>query len=166
MIKPINGNAPKFGADCFIAETAVLIGEVTLGDRANVWYGAVLRADIAPIEIGENSNIQDNCVVHVGRNRGTYIGNTVSLGHGSIVHACRIGDHTLVGMGAIIMDDAEIEGNCIIGAAAFVPKGMKIPAGVLVLGSPAKIIRKLSEKEIQSIDALAGRYLEYAQMYL
>src|ERR1700759_3029998 len=132
---------PKLGKSVFIAKTATVIGDVTLGAHSSVWYGAALRGDINRIVVGHHSNIQDNAVLHLADKFPCILGNWVTVGHSAIVHACKVGDETLIGMGAVILDGAVIGKQCLIGAKALVTQGTKIPAGSLVLGAPAKVVR-------------------------
>lgn len=150
---------PKLGRGVFIANTATVIGDVTLGAYSSVWYGAVLRGDINRIVVGHHSNIQDNAVLHLADDFACVIGNWVTVGHGAIVHACTVGDDTLVGMGAVILDGAVIGKQSIIGAKALVTQGTKIPPGSLVLGAPAKIARRLSPSERRGIKWWAEKYV-------
>src|SRR6202142_352978 len=137
---------PKLGQGVYIAKTPVVIGDVTLGAHSGVWFGAVLRGDINRIVVGHHSNIQDNAVLHLADDFPCVLGNWVTVGHGAIVHACTVGDETLVGMGAVILDGAVIGRQSLIGAKALVTQGTKIPPGSLVLGVPAKVVRKLSKE--------------------
>lgn len=143
----------------FIAPGAVVLGDVTLGADVGVWYNATVRGDRGPVVIGRGSNIQDNAVVHLDSGHPVVIGENVTVGHGAIVHGCIIGDNSLVGMGAIIMNGAHIGKNCIVGAGALVTQGMQVPDNSLILGSPAKIKRSVTEEE------LAGN-LHNAQLYV
>src|SRR5580698_9189708 len=154
--------APKIGKGAFIAKTATVIGDVTLGAHSSVWFGAVLRGDINRIAVGHHSNIQDNAVLHVADDFPCLIGNWVTVGHSAIVHACTVGDEVLVGMGAIILDGAVIGRQSLIGARALVTQGMKIPAGSLVLGSPAKVVRALSREERAGLKWWAQKYVDNA----
>jgi carbonic anhydrase/acetyltransferase-like protein (isoleucine patch superfamily) len=154
--------SPRLGRGAFIARTAIVLGDVTLGERANVWYGAVLRGDINRIVVGADTNIQDNAVVHVSDEFACEIGARVTVGHSAIVHACRVGDEVLVGMGAIVLDGAVVGAQSIIGAQALVKQGMEIPPGSLVLGAPARVVRKLERRERQAIKRLAAKYVAYA----
>ena len=138
---------PVLGKGVYIARGAVVMGDVTLGDGASVWYNAVLRGDINRIVIGDHSNIQDNSVIHLADDFPCIVGRCVTVGHSAIVHACRIGDECLIGMGAVVLDGAEVGAQCLIGARALVTQNVKIPDGSLVLGSPAKIVRALTEEE-------------------
>ena len=165
MIKGYNGIEPNIDQTVFIAETADIIGKVTIGKNSNIWYNTVIRADINTIEIGENTNIQDGSVVHVADNFKTIIGDNVTVGHKALVHGCRVGNNTLIGMGAIVLDGAEIGEYTLLGAGSLVPPGKKIPSGVLALGSPAKVIRELSEEEKQNLVKSALKYVKTANNY-
>lgn len=149
----------------YIAPTAVLIGDVTIGPEASVWYGAVLRGDSAPIIIGMRTNVQDGCIVHVDPSAGVTIGEGVTLGHGAIVHAATVGNNVLVGMRATVLDGAVIGDDCIIGAGAVVTPGMVVPAGSLVVGVPGKVVRSLTPEEIVWIKTRAEHYVNYARVY-
>jgi gamma-carbonic anhydrase len=149
---------PVLGKGVYIARGAVVVGDVTLGDGASVWYNAVLRGDINRIVIGDHSNIQDNSVVHLADDFPCEIGSYVTVGHSAIVHACKIGDESLIGMGAVVLDGAEIGAQCLIGARALVTQNVKIPAGSLVLGSPAKVIRALTKEERAALKPWAEKY--------
>ena len=151
---------PKLGKGVYLARTAVVLGDVTIGAHSSVWYGAVLRGDINRIVVGHHSNIQDNAVLHVADDFGCIVGNWVTVGHGAIVHACTVGDEVLVGMGAVILDGAIIGKQSIIGAKALVTQGMKIPPGSLVLGAPAKVVRKLSKEERAKLKWWAEHYVD------
>jgi carbonic anhydrase/acetyltransferase-like protein (isoleucine patch superfamily) len=151
---------PRVGKNVFIAKTATVIGDVTLGAHSSVWYGAVLRGDINYIRIGHHTNIQDNAVLHLADDFPCILGNWVTVGHGAIVHACKVGDEVLVGMGAVILDGAVIGKQSLIGAKALVTQGMKIPPGSLVLGAPAKVVRKLSKEERAGLKWWAEKYVE------
>ena len=151
---------PKLGKGVYIARTGVVLGDVTLGAQASVWYGALLRGDINRIVVGHHSNIQDNAVLHVADKFPCVVGNWVTVGHSAIVHACRVGDETLVGMGAVILDGAVIGKQCIIGAKALVTQGMKIPPGSMVLGMPAKVVRKLTPAERAGLKWWAQKYVD------
>jgi len=146
--------------DTFIAENATVIGRVTLKKGTSVWYGAVLRGDIAEIVVGEYSNIQDNCVVHVDYDTPTIIGNYVTVGHGAILHGCTIGDNTLIGMGAVILDRAVVPPNCLVAAGALIPPGKTFIEGSLILGSPAKVARTLTAEEIKNLAEHARDYYQ------
>ena len=149
---------PKLDRGVYLARTAVVLGDVTIGAHSSVWYGAVLRGDINRIVIGHHTNIQDNAVLHLAGDFPCLVGNWVTVGHGAIVHACTVGDEVLVGMGAVILDGAVIGKQSIIGAKALVTQGMKIPPGSLVLGAPAKIVRQLTKKERAGLKWRAEHY--------
>jgi carbonic anhydrase/acetyltransferase-like protein (isoleucine patch superfamily) len=151
---------PKLGKGAYLAKTAVVLGDVTLGAHSSVWYGAVLRGDINRIVVGHHSNVQDNAVLHLADNFACVLGNWVTIGHSAVVHACTIGDEVLVGMGAVILDGAVIGKQSIIGAKALVTGGTKIPPGSLVLGAPAKVIRKLTKQERARLKWWAQHYVD------
>jgi len=157
---------PKIDPTAFVAPGATVVGDVTLGAETSVWYQAVLRGDINHIVIGAHSNVQDGAVVHLERDRGTIVGEWVTIGHKAIVHACTVDDEVLVGMGSIILDGAEIGARSIIGAGAIVTGGKKIPPGSLVLGTPGKVVRQLSLEEQSSIRGWAERYVTLSRVYL
>ena len=150
---------PTLGRDVYIAKTAVVLGDVTLGDESSVWYGAVLRGDINRIEVGRGSTIQDNAVLHLSDDHPCILGNHVTVGHSANVHACTIGDRCLIGMGATILDGAVIGEECLIGANALVTPGSRIPPGSMVLGSPAKIVRALTREERAGLKHWADKYV-------
>jgi carbonic anhydrase/acetyltransferase-like protein (isoleucine patch superfamily) len=151
---------PRLGKGVYIARTAVVLGDVTLGAHSSVWYGAVLRGDINRIVVGHHTNIQDNAVLHLSDMLPCVLGNWVTVGHSAVLHACKIGDEVLVGMGAVVLDGAVIGKQSLIGARALVTQGMKIPPGSLVLGAPAKIIRALTEKERAGLKWWAEHYVD------
>jgi carbonic anhydrase/acetyltransferase-like protein (isoleucine patch superfamily) len=151
---------PKLGRGVYLAKTAVVLGDVTLGAHSSVWYGAVLRGDINRVVVGHHSNIQDNAVLHLADDFPCLVGNWVTIGHSAIVHACKVGDEVLVGMGAVILDGAVIGRQSIIGAKALVTQGMKIPPGSLVLGAPAKVVRKLTKQERAGLKWWAEKYVD------
>ncbi len=156
---------PTIHPSAWIVPGATVVGDVTLAEESSVWYGAVLRGDINRIIVGPRSNIQDNAVVHLDTSYPTTMGELVTVGHSAIVHACKIDNEVLVGMGAIILDDVEVGARSIIGANALVTLGTKIPPGSLVLGSPAKIRRALSLDEQNDIARWAWSYVETAKYF-
>ena len=158
--------SPNVDPSAFIAASADLIGAVTIGEEASIWYASVLRADINHIKIGARSNIQDGCVIHLESGQGTEVGQYVTVGHKAILHACWIDNEVLVGMGAIVMDGVEIGARSIIGAGALVTMGTKVPEGSLVLGSPARVIRQLSLEEQASVKGWAENYVQLSRRYL
>lgn len=149
----------------YIAPGAVVLGNVTIGENASVWFHATVRADRERILIGSDSNIQDNCVIHVDEGFPVLIGNGVTVGHGAILHGCKIGDNSLIGMGAIVLNGAVIGKNCIIGAGALITQNTIIPDGSLVIGNPGKVSRMLTEKEILQNKENALHYVNEAQNY-
>ena len=151
---------PRLGKNVFIAKTATVIGDVTLGAHSSVWYGAVLRGDINRIVVGHHSNIQDNAVLHLADDFACVLGNWVTVGHSAVVHACQVGDECLIGMGAVILDGAVIGKQSIVGAKALVTQGTKIPPGSLVLGAPAKVVRKLTKAERAGLKWWAQKYVD------
>lgn len=159
------GRKPDVARAAFVAPNATVIGDVKLGPLSSVWYGAVLRGDIHSIEIGEATNIQDLAVVHLADDYGVKIGAYTTVGHGAIIHACTIGDECLIGMGATILDGAVIGDHCIVGANALVTQRFIAPAGSMILGSPAKVVRPLSEKELHGLRGWAEKYVAVAQAH-
>ena len=143
----------------FIAPNATVVGDVTLEKRVNIWYGAVLRGDLGAIHIGEGTNIQDNCVVH----EAVTVGRGCTVGHGAILHGCTIGDHCLIGMGAIILNGAVLGEHCMVGAGAVVTGKMNAPAGSLLLGNPATVVKPLTQQQIDYIHEDARQYLALAE---
>jgi len=167
MIQPFLDVSPQLGPRTFVAENAAVIGDVHLGADSSVWFSATIRGDVHRIRIGSRSNVQDNAVVHVtNRTAPTTIGNDVTVGHSAVVHGCTIQDRVLVGMGAIILDHADIGSDSIIGAGALITSGVEIPERSLVLGSPAKVVRQLTDKEVDSIMTYATNYVKYKNIYL
>ena len=156
---------PDISESAFIAPGAQVIGNVKIGKKASVWHNAVIRGDVAKIKIGRDSNVQDCCVLHCANGIELVIGKGVTIGHGAILHSCEIGDNSLIGMGAIILDEVKIGNNCLIGAGALVPPRTVIPDGSLVIGSPAKIKRELSAEEIENIKKNTEEYVEIAKEY-
>ena len=152
------GKKPQIGKSVYIARGAVVVGDVTLGDHASVWYNAVLRGDINRITVGAYTNIQDNAVLHLENDLPCIVGNYVTIGHSAIVHACTVGDETLIGMGSVILDSAVIGKQCLIGAKALVKQGTQIPDGSLVVGMPARIVRALTADERAKFKPGAEKY--------
>lgn len=156
----LDGKTPRLGSRVFVADGAVLVGDVELGDDSSVFYNAVLRGDLAPIRIGERTNIQDNVTVHVSTGMGVVVGDEVTVGHNAVLHACTIDDNVMVGMGAIVMDGAHIKKNCIVGAGAIVTQGKEFPENSLVLGAPAHVVRELTTEELEGVRGGVERYVE------
>jgi len=150
---------PTLGRGVYLASTAVVIGDVRLGDHSSIWYGAVLRGDINYIQVGHHSNVQDNAVLHLADDHPCIVGNWVTIGHSANVHACTIGDECLVGMGATVLDGAVVGEQCLIGAHALVTPGTIIPPGSMVLGSPARVIRPLTAQERSGLKHWAEKYV-------
>ena len=167
IILPVEGKSPQFGKDCFVAPNATIVGDVTLGDNCSIWFNAVVRGDVNCIRIGNKVNIQDGVVIHATYQKcGTFIGHNVSIGHNAIVHGCTLRDRVLVGMGAIIMDNAEVGSNTIIAAGAVVLEGMKIESGAIYGGIPARKIKDIPVDLIKGqIDRIADNYLLYSSWY-
>src|SRR5690349_2983041 len=157
---------PTIGKNVFIAKGAVVFGDVTLGEHSSIWYNALLRGDINRIVVGHHTNIQDNAVLHLADEYPCLVGNYVTIGHCAIVHACTVGDEVLVGMGATILDGAVIGDQTLIGANALVTQKTQIPAGSLVLGTPAKVVRSLTAKEREELRVSAEKYAENAAFCL
>ena len=166
MIKAVRGHSPQIGEDVYIAESADVIGDVKLGKGSSVWFRAVLRGDVMPIEIGEESNIQDGTVIHgTFKKAAARIGRRVTVGHNVILHGCEIGDLCLIGMGAKILDNAKIPPRCIVGAGSLVTENAQFPEGSLILGSPAKVKRSLTQEELAFLDQSADNYILYKSWY-
>ncbi len=167
MILPVEGVLPQMGANCFVAPNATIVGDVIMGDDCSVWFNTVIRGDVNSIRIGNKVNIQDGAVLHCTYQKTkTIIGNNVSIGHNAIVHGCTIHDNVLIGMGSIVMDNAEVGSNSIIAAGAVVLEGTKIESGVIYAGVPAKKIKNINEELIKGqIDRIANNYLHYASWF-
>ena len=159
MIAKFNGISPKIDKPAFIADTAVITGDVIIKEDANIWYGAVLRGDIEPITVGKGSNIQDLCILHTSE--GTPC--TVTVGHGVILHGCTVEDNCLIGMGATILDGAVIGKESIVGACALVTKDKVFPPRSMIIGSPAKAVRQLTDAEVAGLHAHPKHYVEVAK---
>lgn len=167
MIRAFQGIVPKIGCACFIEETAVVIGDVVMGEECSVWFHAVIRGDVNYIRIGDRTNVQDLSVLHVTHDtHPLIIGHDVTIGHHVVLHGCTIQDRVLVGMGAIVMDGAVIGEDSIVGAGALVTEGMVIPPKSLVLGAPARVKRPATDKELIWIKESAANYVRYARTYM
>ena len=153
----------KKDKNVFIHERAYVAGDVTLLEGANIWCGACVRGDIAPVVIGKNTNVQDNATIHVGYGLPAVLGDNVTVGHNAVVHGCTVGNNVLIGMGSVILDGAKIGDNVLIGAATLIPQRKEIPAGSLVFGNPFRIVRQLTEEEIAGITRNAEEYLRLAE---
>lgn len=163
----LNQIIPSFGHHCYLAETATIVGDVVMGDDCSVWFNAVIRGDVNSIRMGNKVNVQDGAIIHCTYQKTkTRIGNNVSIGHNAIVHGCTIHDNVLVGMGAIIMDNAVIESNCIIAAGAVVLENTIVPEGSIIAGVPGKRIKAISPELVSGeIERIANNYVMYASWY-
>ncbi|MFV0431308.1 MAG: gamma carbonic anhydrase family protein [Alphaproteobacteria bacterium] len=157
--------APKIDDECFLAPNVHIIGDVTIKKGANIWFGAVLRGDVEPIVIGENSNVQDNCVIHTDLGFPCHVGNNVTVGHAAILHGCTIEDGSLIGMGATILNNTVIGKNSLVGAGALVTENTQVEEASLIVGSPAKVIRKLKPENIEAMHQNTARYLQKGQSF-
>ena len=167
MIKPYRGVLPTIASSAFIEDTAVIVGDVSIHPESSVWFNTVIRGDVHYIRIGHRTNIQDLSLLHVTHDLyPLVIGDDVTVGHHVVLHGCTIHDRVLIGMGSIVMDGATIEEDCIIGAGALITKGTVIPSHSLALGSPARVKRPLSEKELAWIKESANNYVRYARQYV
>ncbi|MEY4135632.1 MAG: gamma carbonic anhydrase family protein [Saprospiraceae bacterium] len=167
LIKAVHGILPRFGANCYLAENAVVVGDVVMGDDCSVWFHAVVRGDVHYIRIGNKVNVQDGAVIHCTyRQAPTQIGNNVSIGHRAIVHGCTVHDNVLVGMGAIIMDHAVVEENVLIAAGAVVLENSLLESGYIYAGIPAKKVKPLGEAAFKdNIERIANNYVMYADWF-
>ncbi len=166
MIYRYQERIPQIGKQVFVADSADVIGSVILGDRASVWFNAVIRGDTDTISIGAGSNVQDNAVIHTDPGIQVVIGENVTIGHSAVVHGCVIGDYSLVGINAVILNGAHVGRYCLIGANALVPEGMQIPDHSLVLGTPAKVVRQLNDDAVAGLRHSAQVYQEKAATFM
>ncbi|QQR36244.1 gamma carbonic anhydrase family protein [Devosia oryziradicis] len=165
-IYALDGVAPSIDPDIgWIAPSAVLIGDIVVGPEAGIWFGVVARGDIETITIGARTNVQENCVLHTDTGFPLVIGANCTIGHGAIVHGCSIGDNTLIGMGATVLNGARIGKNCLIGANALITEGKEIPDNSMVVGAPGRVIRQIDEAGIQALAASADRYVKNARRF-
>lgn len=167
ILREVRGNKPQYGTKCFFAETATLIGEVSMGDECSVWYNAVVRGDVHYIKMGNRVNVQDGAVIHCTYQKSPVnIGNNVSIGHNAIVHGCTIHDNVLIGMGSIVMDDCVVETNAIVAAGAVVTANTRVESGYIYAGVPAKKIAKVRpELSSGEIERIANNYVTYASWF-
>jgi carbonic anhydrase/acetyltransferase-like protein (isoleucine patch superfamily) len=167
VLLPFRNHLPVIAPDAFVAANATLIGQVEIGTRANIWFGCVLRADLASIRVGALTNVQDGTVVHVSSvaNGATWIGERVTIGHMALIHACRLEDRCFVGMKACVMDGAVVETGAWIAAGAVVTPGKRVKSGELWAGTPARLLRAVTAEEAQYIETLPERYAELAEQY-
>lgn len=166
MFYRVGDRTPEKGEDVFVADNATVIGSVVLEDKSSVWFNAVLRGDNDVITIGEASNVQDGAVLHTDPGIKLTLGKGVTVGHNVMLHGCDIGDYSLIGIGAVVLNKAKIGKHCIIGANALIPEGMEIPDGSLVVGSPATIKRELNDMQKKMLEASATHYVQNAARYL
>ena len=157
---------PQIHPSTFVAPNATILGNVMIGKESGIFFGAVIRSESSPITIGDRTNIQDNCILHIDEEFPLVVGKDCTIGHGAILHGCTIGDNTLVGMGAVVLNGAVIGRDCIVGAGALVPQGAVIPDGTMVLGMPAKVRRAVTEEEKAANTDSARRYKEEAAHYI
>jgi len=165
MIKDFEGKSPQIDESAFVAENATIIGDVTIGRNVSIWYNTVLRGDVAPIVIGDNTSIQDGTVIHCDIGISTIVGENVTIGHGVMLHACEIGNNVLVGIGAIVLNQAVVGKNTIIGAGSIVTPRTKIPARSMALGTPAKVIKKIDQEEVKNLKVHADEYVKLMKKY-
>ena len=163
MLLPFEERSPSLGENTWVAPSASVVGDVVIGDGSSVWYGAVVRGDVLSVHIGRGTNIQDNAVIHVSTGRSpAVIGEGVTIGHGAVLHGCTVHDRALVGIGAIVLDDAVVGEESMVGAGALVTPGTHIPPRMLALGSPAKAVRPLTEAELSMLRASGPHYVALA----
>jgi carbonic anhydrase/acetyltransferase-like protein (isoleucine patch superfamily) len=167
IIKPVNGKQPQIPNNCFIAENATIVGDVTMGDDCSVWFNAVIRGDVHYIKMGNKVNVQDGAVIHATYQKSpTIIGDNVSIGHNAIVHGCTIKDNVLIGMGSIVMDDCVVESNSIIAAGAVLTKNTIVESGSIYAGVPAKKVKDISKELISGeINRIANNYVKYSSWF-
>jgi len=165
MIYSIEGRVPQIAGDAWVAPNATVIGDVSLAAGASVWFGAVLRGDVERLTIGPGSNIQDNSVLHSDPGAPLMLGQRVTVGHMVMLHGCHVGDHSLIGIGAVVLNHARIGARSIVGAAALVTEGKEFPDGVLIIGSPARVARPLTNGELAQMPVTAQRYIDRARLY-
>ena len=167
IIKKLNGHTPKFGKNCFLADNAAIIGDVEMGNDCSIWFGAVLRGDVHSIRIGNKVNIPDNATIHATYKKSpTNIGNNVSIAHNAVIHGCTIKDNVLIGMGAIVLDDAVVESNTIVAAGSVVTKGTVVESGWVYAGTPAKKMKQLGEELLKGeVERIVNAYSMYASWY-
>ena len=164
VILPVGDKHPSFGKNCFVAPNATVVGDVIIGEDCSIWFNAVVRGDVNSIRLGNKVNVQDGAILHATFEKTTVdIGNNVSIGHNAIVHGCKLHDNVLIGMGSIVMDNAEVHSNTVIAAGAVVLEGMICEAGSIYAGVPAKKVKDISQQMISGeIDRIANNYLKYA----
>ncbi len=166
LIQSLNGKTPCLGRDVFLASGVKLVGDIEIGEKSSIWFNSVLRGDVYKIRIGNETNVQDGSIIHGTFGRcGTSLGNCVTIGHGVILHGCTVDSESLIGMGSIIMDEVHIRSHSIVGAGSLVTQNQKFDEGVLIMGRPAKVIRKLNAKELSFLKQSADNYVNYTKWY-
>jgi carbonic anhydrase/acetyltransferase-like protein (isoleucine patch superfamily) len=166
LLKAYRGQVPRIDATAWLADDATVVGDVVLGPGASLWFGVVVRGDVNSVRVGARSNVQDLSVIHVtGGTHPTVIGEEVTVGHRVVLHGCTVHDRCLIGIGSVVLDGAEIGPEAMVGAGALVPPGMKVPPRTLVVGTPAKVKRPLTDAEVAHLRESAARYVEYAERY-
>lgn len=167
LILPVKNVYPEIGSNCFLAENCTIVGDVVIGDNCSVWFNAVIRGDVNYIRIGNNTNIQDGAVIHCTYQKAaTEIGNNVSIGHNALVHGCKLHDHVLIGMGAIVMDHAIVNEHCIIAAGAIILENMVCESGFLYAGIPARKIKPLTDQQMEMLSKLPENYKLYSSWFI
>ena len=167
IVRPYEDKHPRLGTRVFIADNAAVIGDVELGDDCSIWFGTTVRGDVNAIRIGRNTNVQDNCTIHVTHlDWPTTIGDNVTIGHGAIVHGCTVHDGALIGMGSRVLDGAVVGESAMVGAGALVPPGMHVPPRTLVVGVPARVKRPLTDDELAHLERSWKNYVGYKEKYL
>lgn len=164
-IYELDGVAPQLAPSSWVADSAQVIGRVTLGAQASIWFGTVARGDTDHLHIGAGSNIQDACVLHADAGKPLHIGERVTVGHQVMLHGCSIGDGSLIGIGAVVLNGAKIGKNCLVGAGSLVTEGKEFPDGSMILGSPAKVVRQLTAEQIAGLQQSAQSYIDNAQRF-
>lgn len=166
IIKSVRGKSPQFGAECWLADNAAVVGEVILGNNCTIWFGAVIRGDVNSIVVGDNTNIQDNATIHCTYEKSsTTIGSNVSIGHNAIVHGCTLEDNVLIGMGAIVMDQVVVKKGAMVAAGAVVLENTIIEENCIYAGVPAKKIKEIDKNNVDMMERIAGNYVKYASWF-
>lgn len=161
----VDGKSPQLASSAWVAESAEVMGNVTLGPDASVWFGCVLRGDTESMSIGEGSNVQDLSVLHADRGMPLTVGKHVTIGHKVMLHGCTIGDESLIGIGAIVLNGAKIGRNCLVGAGSLVTEGKEFPDGSMIMGTPAKVVRQLTPEQIEGLRNSARHYIDNARLF-
>ena len=166
MLLEYKGKKPKIGKNVFIAPTAAVIGDVEIGDNASIWYGAVLRGDMAPVRVGMNSNIQDNCTVHTDAGKPAIIGDNVTVGHNAVVHGCTVESNCLIGINAVVLNDAHVKTGSVVASGSVVREGQSVGPYHLMTGIPASVKKELTEKDAEAFGVPVKNYLELAKEHM